>query len=203
MCPTVVCLMPTHPTRRTVLKSAGVGGIGLGVIGTATARQPDLRRQLGDIRRVTRKYRDPSVATGEGFVPGPNDCGGGVHYALVSRRVNAATVDLLEPEVILYGVNGQGDHVLAGVEYELREDLRDPDARGVPPDVFSDEGEDLKVSEADGWRLVGPVGSLGKIWAIHVWVHLPNPNGLFAPCQPTGLFRRSDCVPNPLCGGSL
>lgn len=95
-------------------------------------------------------------------------------------------------------MNGHGDHVLAGVEYEIHATEPGED----PPDIFADEGENLKVSEADGWRRVGPVPEIGDVWAIHVWVHLPNPDGLFAACQPTGLFWQDSCVPNALCGGS-
>lgn len=193
--------MSSRLTRRSILRHAGVGGLGLAVVGSATARSPTFQQQLRDVRSATRKYRDPAVAIADGFTVGEYGCGGGLHYDHLGRRRDEEPVDLLNPTVILYGVNGRGDHVLAGVEYEIRQDLRD-EPEDVPPDIFADEGEHLKVSEADGWRLVGPVGDLGKIWAIHVWVHLPNPDGLFAACHPTRLFWQDSCVPNDLCGGS-
>ncbi len=192
--------MSPHHTRRALLKTVGAGGIGLGVVGTTGARGMTFRQQLRDVRAATRKYRDPAVAIADGFTPGVNSCGGGYHYDQLGRRTTG-TADLLEPEVILYGVDARGELVLAGVEYEVRQDLRDlPES--VPPDIFADEGERLKVSEAEAWRLVGPVGDLGKIWALHVWVHLGNPDGLFSACQPTRLFRQPGCDPNALCGGS-
>lgn len=78
--------MSTHITRRMVLKSAGASGVGLGVVGTAAARQPGLRQQLSEIRAATRQYRNASAAIADGFTVGEYGCGGGLHYDHLGRR---------------------------------------------------------------------------------------------------------------------
>lgn len=176
-------------SRRDVLKGAGTTALGGGLIGTATASNRTLRQQLAEVRRATQKYRDPSVAVADGYEPGDYWCGGGDHYVDLTRR-HDGELDRLEPAVITYGRTGTGDLVLAGVEYQIVQADREEDV-SVTPNLFDDEGADLKLPEEAGWEFFEFYP--GGIWSLHVWVHVPNPNGLFNRCHPGPMFYREGC----------
>ncbi|TVR36048.1 MAG: hypothetical protein EA390_01015 [Balneolaceae bacterium] len=79
---------------------------------------------------------------------------------------------------------------LGAVEYAHLGDAGEPFPTGAnPANYFSDEEapRNLKVSEEEGWEPIPNPEIEDEIFftALHVWVHRGNPDGLFAPFNPT------------------
>lgn len=184
-------------SRRTVLKTIGVGAVGVALTGAASASDDEFARELGDVRSGTRAYRDIENARDAGYVPVLGYISGmGFHF--VKEELLAADVtervDVTRPPILVYFTTGNyspspgdshdpdrdDDLRLGGVEYAH---LGDDGGPGAPANYFSDEeaGRDLKVSEEHGWHWTDPPG----VTALHVWVHRRNPRGVFNPINPT------------------
>lgn len=178
-------------TRRTVLKAVGAGTVGgLALTGNATARaNGSLKRELAAVRSATAKYNDPEAAVADGYVPESHAvCGMGYHYphedfiaAVTSEDPIAAiaeylsTLDRTEPPVLAYGEDDDGNLVLGALEYLTL----DPTT-----DIFTE-------TEDDHWHPF-----MGPIYALHAWIHTPNPEGVFYPINPRPQFSRPEW-----CGG--
>ncbi len=77
---------------------------------------------------------------------------------------------------------------LGAVEYAHVGDAGEPFPAGAnPANYFSDEEAPryLKISEEDGWEPVPDADGNIAFTALHVWVHHNNPDGVFAPFNPT------------------
>lgn len=169
-------------TRRDVLKAVGAGAAGgFALTGTAAARgKGGLQRELAEVRAATAKYNDPENAIADGYIPQEHPvCGMGYHYPHEDfmRAIKEGTLaeylaslDRTEPPVITYG-EGDDGLVLGAVEY-----------------LTFDPTTDLFPStEADEWH---PFGRL--LYAMHAWVHTPNPDGVFHPTNPRHQFTRPE-----------
>lgn len=155
---------------------------------TTEAADSELDRELERLREATSQYGDTAVAENDGYSEGDYWCSAGLHYNDPERREDGGP-ELLEPEAIQYGLSDGWQPMLAGVEYQILEDQWEH-GRDEPPDLFSDEEVNLQVSEAEGWRFID---ALGGTWVLDVWVHMPNPNGVFSPCHPNPAFHRGNC----------
>lgn len=93
------------------------------------------------------------------------------------------TVDRREPQILAYGVE-DGELVLGAVEYLVP---KAGEYAENPPDLFDhDDG-------AEQWGTL-PAGEFPfDLWAMHVWVHVENPNGVFYPINPKGMFSPNQC----------
>lgn len=175
--------------RRSVLKTVGTGIVGgLALTGSASARgDGGLKRELADVRRATARYSDPENAVSDGYIPEEAAvCGMGYHYphedfvaAIVEFQEGNQTplveylgsLDRTEPPVITYGEDDDGNLILGAVEYLTLDDSTD----------FFTETTD------DEWSpFVGPT------FAMHAWVHFPNPEGVFHPTNPRPQFSRPE-----------
>lgn len=169
-------------TRRDVLKAVGAGVAGgLALTGTAAARgNGGLQRELAEVRAATARYNDPENAIADGYIPEKHGvCGMGYHYphedfirAFREQRLPEylASLDRTEPPVITYG-EGDDGLVLGAVEY-----------------LTFDPNTDLFPStEADEWHPFA-----GPIYALHAWVHTPNPEGVFHPTNPRPQFTKPE-----------
>lgn len=179
-------------TRRTVLKAVGSGMMGsLAFTGNVSAKaNGGLKGELADVRSATAKYNDPENAVADGYIPEENPvCGMGYHYphedlveGIVAFEENGdlsvlteylGSLDRTEPPVITYGEDDDGNLVLGAVEY-LTFDTSD--------DLFTE-------TEDDQWEpFIPPLG----VYAMHAWVHFPNPEGVFHSTNPRPQFSKHE-----------
>lgn len=188
---------PQFTNRRTVLRTIGVGVVGSTLAaGITAAGDHTFASELNTSRATTRKYRDIATAEANGYsffniIPPV-----GVIYENLSDNVGN-TSQTEDPSLLFYAPTPNADieseedvensnTILAGVEYHV-------DGRGQgDQDMFADEtaSRKLKVSEKDGWHS-SPKGA-PPLTGLHVWVHLQNPNGVFAGPHATIKDRLTD-----------
>jgi|AntRauTorckE6833_2_1112554.scaffolds.fasta_scaffold03057_3 hypothetical protein len=172
-------------TRRNVLKTVGTGVVG-GIVltGSASGREgASLNRSLAEVRSATAKYNDPENAVADGYLrEGHPVCGMGYHFphedfvAAVESDDPAelaaylGPLDRTDPPVLAYG-EGDDGLVLGAVEY-----------------LTLDNTEDLFPStDKDEWDPF-----FGPLYALHAWVHFPNPEGVFHPTNPRPQFTQPE-----------
>lgn len=149
---------PTPDATATVLAAAGE-------LGDLTV---EARSDLAMLRRVVAPFHDLAHAEAAGWDTPITPClespagGMGYHYANLALFDGSVSADA--PEALLYEPQKNGQLRFVGVEYivplELAED---------PPSLF---GMEFHRNEAVG------------IWALHAWVGLHNPAGMFADWNP-------------------
>lgn len=185
-------------SRRSVLKTIGAGLATGGVFsGTAAAGGHTFAEELNTVRETTRKYRDVDVAEADGY----NFFGVVPHAGIVYENLedNLGNLGLTDPPALLFYAPSEdidvGDTaadvedthlVLAGIEYLVE------GRHGDDQDIFDDENASrrLKVSEAEGWH-PAPDPNL-NVTGLHAWVHMANPNGVFARDHPVMIKRLRD-----------
>lgn len=187
-------------SRRTALKATG--GLGLGIatgsilVGNAAAGDHTLAHQLKTVRATTRKYRDVDTAMADGYTRLGVLPPVGVFFGDLDNIGNLGHTD--PPSLLFYAPNQAGDTenedlVLAGVEYHV---YVDTDEEGNPvdphPNIFDDEeaSRRLRTTESEGWHHNPDFA--GGVWGLHAWVHLGNPEGVFAGPHPTIRRRMTD-----------
>lgn len=147
------------------------------VIGVAAAApghvtDPDAAQALAQVRQATEKYHDVAAAEADGYFD-TGECvsipGGamGVHY-VHPARLGDGQINATEPEVLMY-IDSGGQRRLVGVEYLLL-------AEGVSetPILFGQEFEGPEAGHG-----------LPEHYEMHVWLWQANPNGIFAPFNPS------------------
>lgn len=179
-------------TRRSVLKAAGAGMLGgLALAGSASARaNGGLKAELAEVRSATARYNDPENAIADGYIAEDHAvCGMGYHYphedlveAIMAFQLHGdlsalteylGSIDRTEPSVITYGEDDDGDLILGAVEYLTMD---------TSVDLFT-------TTEEDEWEpFIPPLG----IYAMHAWVHFPNPEGVFHATNPRPQFTRHE-----------
>lgn len=165
--------LPQNANRRTVLKTLGAGIAG-GVVlsGRTAAHRGGLKGELAEVRSATAEYNDPANAIDDGYRAEEHAvCGMGYHYPNFGLL---GTVDRTKPQVLVYGEDDDGDLILGAVEYVVP---REGDYENSPPDFFAHDGGE------EEWHEFGP-----NYWALHVWVHTHNPEGVFNPVNPRKQF---------------
>jgi len=138
----------------------------------------EMNRKLADLRRSTANFHNVDKAEAAGYsVDGPciyhSELGGmGYHYekpALMDGSIN-----LLEPEVLVYEPKPNGHLRLVAVEYI------------VPFDEWTEEdppsllGQDYLPNEEGGF------------YALHVWIWRQNPSGMFFDWNPKVSCEHAD-----------
>lgn len=126
--------------------------------------------EVARAKAATMQYTDFNLAESEGFV----DVSGyvpqmGHHYLLPSRVDDKFEVD--KPEILLYAPDANGDMEFLGVEYSIL--VNDPSNPGSPPEGFT--------GDQDEWHFREDLAQ----WQLHVWTVRANPDGIFAPTNPT------------------
>lgn len=143
----------------------------------------ELNRQLAELRRATAKYHDIEAARDAGYVvlfdpdgAGPGsaclrqaDAAMGEHYVHPGRLFDNGTLNVAEPEALIYEPMKNGKYRLVGVEYVIP--FSDVPATAAAPTLF---GQDLMPNDNPGFHL----------WALHVWAWKDNPDGIFAAWNP-------------------
>lgn len=187
-------------TRRTTLKAIGAGAILLtgGAALPGAAHGGSLDEELEELRAATTKYTDAAIAYEDGWVAlaDPADpqteialedvvgtaefvCGQGFHLWNLEL---IGTTDPTAPPVLAYGVH-DGTLVLGALDYVVP---KEGEFASSPPDFFeSDDG-------AEQWHSLEL--PLGEVWAMHAWVHYPNPDGVLEDNNPRTPFQdHSNC----------
>lgn len=150
---------------------------------------PGQRKDLANVRKLTRKYKDVSQALADGFVPAGGcvespEGGMGYHYVHFGRFF--AAVDPLAPAGLVYAPAGRSGRLkLAAVEYfvPIFQDgvpytgTAPPDASSIPP-----------TPSIFGMAFEGPMPGHdpGMPWHFdkHIWIWRANPLGIGYPWNP-------------------
>ena len=141
---------------------------------------PNIQAHLAELRQATTAYHDINVALAHGFLPGIN--GGitqcvahatlgamGYHYSR-QDRFNDATINELEPEVLVYHTAEDGSLELGAVEWVVPKAAWEATHGDGPPVVY---GTALTV--------INPVLN----WYVaHAWIWTPNPSGILMNWNP-------------------
>ncbi|HJU74039.1 MAG TPA: hypothetical protein VJ717_09845 [Gemmatimonadaceae bacterium] len=169
--------------------SRGIGDLG-----------PDVLSGLAEIRHITAKFHSLDAAAAAGYSvwsPDPFAAGAtcptsadgnmGYHRVNLALRGGAAnpaagdaTIDPLQPEMLLYEKRPDGEVHLVGVEYLVFTAAweRVHGAGAAPPEVL---GEPLLASLHTFPGNANPIPH----YELHVWIWTTNPNGMFSPWNPT------------------
>jgi hypothetical protein len=166
--------------RRAVAGTAlfGAAAIAAALLPTASAGaapgEHDRAASTGTVAQVRQAidaYRDVDAAVAAGYVPvsgceSSPEGGMGVHY-LNPELVEIGDVrDPAKPQVLLYGPDRSGGLRLLGAEY-WQPDVGQPAPR-------------LAGERFDG-PMPGHGGDMPVHYDLHVWTHVANPAGVFAP----------------------
>lgn len=126
------------------------------------------------VRAETLKFQSPAVAVDAGYIADGHcvahpDMGGmGDHW--VNNDLVDPQFDPMIPEALLYGPGSGGGAELVAVEYIVVNIGQDrPEFDGQPFDIGG----------------VPPLEGAGvEHWSLHVWLHMDNSAGMFAPFNP-------------------
>jgi hypothetical protein len=162
---------------------------------------------LDEVRRATERFQDVNVALAEGYLRDPmNMCetaemmgrpaalgAMGVHYfrpdllgitAPPSPRVDGSGIhtDFRRPSILIYEPQADGSMALVAVEnlafakaWQASGNTAPPTFHGVPYDNMRDD----PATAVDEAHMFEPH------YDRHVWIYRDNPNGVFAPLNPT------------------
>ncbi|WP_343487559.1 hypothetical protein [Allomuricauda sp. d1] len=126
--------------------------------------------EVDQLKAATAKYANIDVAINEGFFDASGFVPNMGHHYLLPTRVDDTFV-LEEPEIILYAPDENGVMQFVAVEYVTP--IADLDNPGTPPDGFT--------GDVDEWEINPNLSQ----WQLHVWIVKENPDGIFAPFNPT------------------
>jgi len=135
--------------------------------------------QLAALRQVTARFQSIDAAKEAGYSTQITPCwahhsAGGMGYHFGNTTLFDATVDLLQPETVIYEPMAGGHMRLVGMEYI------------VPIDAWAAANHDLNDPN-DVPQLLGQKftrHSFLPIFKLHIWLWQDNPNGTFADWNP-------------------
>lgn len=146
------------------------------LMGAASVVAGDVQSDLATLRATTARYHRLDVAQADGFglVPGLDHCFeepgvGAMGYHYINRSRVDTTVEMLEPEVMVYAPGPQGRLELAAVEYVVRGAAWDAEGHSELPSVL---GQSFHYSPLTG------------NYILHAWVWRHNPAGIFEDWNP-------------------
>ena len=135
--------------------------------------------QLAELRQVTERYKSLDAAKLAGYATQITPCwahhsAGAMGYHYGNTSIFDATVDLLQPEVVIYEPEKNGRMNLVGLEYI------------VPLDAWQAAHHDLN-DPTDVPQLLGQKftrHSFLPIFKLHIWLWRNNPSGTYADWNP-------------------
>ena len=149
--------------------------------------------QLNQLDTLMNDFQTPSAAEDAGYAPiGSTVEGIGQAYVNPDYLLDRRPV-FDQPPVLLYGEDAEGDRKLAGVRFvSVMEDVTLFQASGWssrPAAAHFEDGSEQAVSNASDVPMENGDGSPLAFWhptlyGLHVWVGMPNPDGIFAPRHP-------------------
>lgn len=125
-------------------------------------------KQLADARVATAKYQNIENAFADGYAD-ISVVMENMGYHFMKSDILDSNFEVGKPELLVYNKTADGQFVLVAVEYAAPLELL-PDA---PPSGFA--------GSADMWDRNITFG----IWTLHAWIWKYNPDGVFAPMNPT------------------
>ena len=139
-------------------------------VGTASAAERGGNPLADHVRAANDRFKDVSVAVGEGYKPIPCVSGidggaMGVHY-VNGAYLKDETIDIKRPQAVMYEPTPDGKMVLVGVEYIS---FKGPAA--LEGHLFSFTGAPNRYG-------------LDPFYELHVWAWRTNPHGTFTDMNP-------------------
>lgn len=161
-----------------------------GCRGEARSTEPGVvtdSTRLAELRRVTARFQSLDAAKAAGYSTQITPCwahhsAGGMGYHFGRTALFDATVDLLQPETVIYEPQSGGRMRLVGMEYI------------VPVDAWQAAGHDVDDPQ-DAPQLLGQRFARHAtlpIFKLHVWLWQSNPSGTFADWNPTVSCQHAD-----------
>jgi hypothetical protein len=143
--------------------------------------------QLAELRKVTARFQSIEAAKQAGYSTQITPCwahhsAGGMGYHFGNTSLFDATVDLLQPETVIYEPLAGGHMRLVGMEYI------------VPLAAWEGAGHNTN-NAADVPQLLGQKftrHSFLPIFKLHIWLWQPNPSGTFADWNPKVSCQHAD-----------
>lgn len=136
------------------------------------ALSAEVNRDIARLRAATAKFHQFETAVAAGWSEQITQCfenadvgGMGFHYG--NLGLFDGRVDVLEPELLLYEPQKNGNMRLVAVEYVVPFSVRPRTA--PPPQLY---GQSFMPNDPF------------QIWALHVWHERHNPRGMFADWNP-------------------
>lgn len=131
----------------------------------------DFNRELAELREATARFHDFEKAKDAGYDAAITPCWyhgelGGMGYHYADLDLMDGTVELLEPEALMYEPGPDGQLRLVGLEYLVP--IEEWDGEGLPSLL----GQEYARNDEAG------------LYALHVWIWRQNPSGLFADWNP-------------------
>ncbi len=143
--------------------------------------------EIARLRRLVAPFHDFDAAVAAGWFAPITPCleqpglgAMGFHYSNPAFIGDGGTVELLQPELLLYEPQKNGKLRFVGVEYIVP--FADHPTTAAPPTLLGQE--------------FAQVPEFG-VWGLHIWVGRENPSGIFASwnpkvsCEHAGLQRVS------------
>ena len=141
-------------------------------VASASEGSSSVNQDLATLRRVTAQFHRFDAASAAGWSTKITGCmtdpalgGMGYHYGNVGLIDGSVQVD--QPELLLYEPEKNGDLHLVAVEYIIPYAFHSRSAE--PPELFGQ-----KFKQNDTFQL----------WGLHAWVWEENPRGVFASWNP-------------------
>jgi hypothetical protein len=134
-----------------------------------SALTADQKKGVADVRKVTAKFQDLTVAKAAGYTNQyPSGCAespeGAQAFHFLKDSLVDDKVDLQTPELLMYEPQADGSMQLIGVDYVV------PFARSATAPTLL--GVPFMRNEKLG------------VWALHIWTLRSNPSGMFAAWNP-------------------
>jgi len=130
--------------------------------------------EIAQLRQVVAPFHDFDVAVAAGWsvqitpcLEAPGLGAMGFHYGNLAFIGDGGTVELLQPELLLYEPQQNGTLRFVGVEYIVP--FADHPATEAPPTLL---GQEFAQVPAFG------------VWGLHIWVGRENRSGIFSPWNP-------------------
>jgi hypothetical protein len=153
--------MRTRTLTLTLLVLTVLGLMAAPLQAKPPAGEPAVAKQLAAVRNATASYHDVQTAIGAGYVQATGCVPQmGYHYAR-GIALDEASLDPLDPEILVYAPRPNGTLRLVAVEYAV---LPGDDAQ--PPSLFGQT-----------FAEPGPPGP--DFYTLHAWVWQANPAGVF------------------------
>lgn len=137
-----------------------------------TVTQPGIPAEVTTLKSSMAAYASFNLAKNAGYALPITDCMSngdagamGIHYA--NPALLDSVADPMHPEALIYEPGTNGELSLVGVEFIIPFAVRPKTA--TAPELF---GQKFMVNE------------VFQVWALHVWTHRSNPNGLFSMWNP-------------------
>lgn len=167
----VAALMPAACSELAPMAPEQGEEVAMQFAGSSSAGAPsvELNQVLATLRRVTAKYHDLNVAIEDGFVllhpceERPGEGPVGTVYVHFGRLLDGV-IDPELPDALVYEPSRNGRPKLVAAEFA--------EPYGADPNPPTFMGQTFQREDEFG------------VWALHVWVWRPNPEGMFAEANP-------------------